>query len=193
MTNFIVQGTQRQTVNNVIDPSTGKVAVFNVNSQINGPEATVRGVEIAWQQVFADTGFGVQANATIPSTNRKYDPSNVSGSAFSITGLAKSANLVAFYDKHGIQARVAVNWRDEYLSGLGQGQGGTYGAEPVYVDQQTQVDASASYDINKQITVYVEGTNLNNSNFSSHGRFKNQVLDIFNYGRRYVFGARYHF
>lgn len=193
ITNFIVGGVSTQTINNVIDPSTGQVAKFNVNAQINGPEATVRGVEIAWQQVFADTGFGVQANATIPSTNRKYNPADVTGSAFSITGLAKSANLVAFYDKHGIQARVAVNWRDEYLSGLGQGQGGTYGAEPVYVDQQTQVDASASYDINKQITVYVEGTNLNNSNFSTHGRFKNQILDIFNYGRRYVFGARYHF
>jgi TonB-dependent receptor len=193
ITNFIVGGVSQQTINNVIDPSTGKVAIFNVNAQINGPEATVRGVEIAWQQVFGNTGFGVQANATIPSTNRKYNPADVTGAAFSITGLAKSANLVAFYDKHGIQARVAVNWRDEYLSGLGQGQGGTYGAEPVYVDQQTQVDASASYDINKQITVYVEGTNLNNSNFSTHGRFKNQVLDVYNYGRRYVFGARYHF
>jgi len=193
ITNFIVGGVSQQTINNVIDPSTGQVAKFNVNAQINGPEATVRGVEIAWQQVFGDSGFGVQANATIPSTNRKYNPADVSGSAFSITGLAKSANLVAFYDKHGVQARVAVNWRDEYLSGLGQGQGGTYGAEPVYVNAQTQIDASASYDVTKQITVFVEGTNLNNSNFSTHGRFKNQTLDIFNYGRRYVFGARFHY
>ncbi|HWI86569.1 MAG TPA: TonB-dependent receptor, partial [Sphingomonas sp.] len=158
-----------------------------------GPEATVKGVEIALQQVFGDTGFGFQANATIPTTNRKYDPTNVSGGAFTITGLAKSANFVGFYDKHGIQARVAVNWRDEYLSQLGQNQGGSYGAEPVYVDKQLQVDASASYDINKQITVFVEGTNLNNSNYSTHGRFKNQVLDIYNYGRRYTAGARFHF
>lgn len=193
ITNFIVGGVSTQTINNVIDPSTGQVAKFNVNASINGPEATVRGVEIALQQVFGDSGFGLQANATLPSTNRKYNPADVSGSAFSITGLAKSANLVAFYDKHGIQARVAVNWRDEYLSGLGQGQGGTFGAEPVYVNQQTQVDASASYDINKRITVFVEGTNLNNSNYSTHGRFKNQVLDIWNYGRRYTAGARFHF
>jgi len=150
-------------------------------------------VEIALQQVFGDTGFGVQANATIPTTNRKYDPTNVTGGAFTITGLAKSANLVAFYDKHGIQARVAANWRDEYLSGLGQGQGGTYGAEPVYVDKQLQIDASASYDITKRITLFVEGTNLNNSTYSTHGRFKNQTLDIWSYGRRYTFGARFHY
>jgi iron complex outermembrane recepter protein len=192
ITNFIVGGTSPQTIDNVIDPSTGRTAVFNFNQTVNGPNATVRGVEIAWQQVFGDSGFGVQANATLPTTNRKYDASNVTGGAFTITGLAKSANFVGFYDKHGIQARVAVNWRDTYLSGLGQGQGGTYGAEPVYVDEQLQVDASASYDFNKHITLFVEGTNLNNSNYSTHGRFKNQVLDIWNYGRRYTFGARFH-
>ena len=193
ITNFIVGGVSTQTINNVIDPSTGQVAKFNVNAQINGPEATVRGVEIALQQVFGDSGFGFQANATIPSTNRKYNPGDVSGSAFSITGLAKSANIVGFYDKHGIQARVAANWRDEYLVGLGQGQGGTYGAEPVYVDKQLQIDASASYDVTRQFTVFVEGTNLNNSTYSTHGRFKNQTLDIWSYGRRYTAGVRFHY
>jgi len=193
ISNFIVGGVTTGPINNVIDPSTGQIAKFNINAQINGPEATVRGVEIALQQVFGDSGFGVQANATLPSTNRKYNPADVSGSAFSITGLAKSANLVGFYDKHGLQARVALNWRDEYLLGLGQGQGGTYGAEPVYVNRQTQIDASASYDVTKQFTVFVEGTNLNNSNYSTHGRFKNQVLDIYNYGRRYTAGVRFHY
>jgi outer membrane receptor protein involved in Fe transport len=86
-----------------------------------------------------------------------------------------------------------LNWRDTYLSALGQTQGGAYGAEPVYVDAQTQIDASASYDVTKQVTVFVEGTNLNNSNYSTHGRFKNQVLDIYNYGRRYTFGVRFHY
>jgi TonB-dependent receptor len=169
------------------------VAKFNVNSKINGPDATVRGVEIAIQQVFGDTGFGVQANATIPSTNRKFDTSNVTGSGFSIPGLAKSANLVAFYDKNGLQARVAANWRDKYLSALGQGQGGAYGTEPVYIDKQLQIDASASYDINKRLTVFIEGTNLNNSTLSSHGRYSNQVLDIYSYGRRYTAGVRFHY
>jgi len=41
--------------------------------------------------------------------------------------------------------------------------------------------------------VFVEGTNLNNSNYSTHGRFKNQVLDIYNYGRRYTAGVRFHY
>jgi len=193
LTNFIVGGVSHQTLNNVVDPFTGQVAQFNVNGKVNGPNATVRGVEIAWQQVFGDTGFGFQANATLVSTNHNFDTSDISGAAFAISGLANSANFVGFYDKHGIQVRAAVNWRDSYLLQLGQNQGGTFGAEPVNVDKQVQVDASASYDITRQITVFGEVTNINNSTYSTHGRFSNMPLDIWSYGRRYTFGARYHF
>src|SRR5206468_1241888 len=139
-----------------------------------------------------NTGFGFQANATLVNTNRKFPTNDISGSAFAITGLANSANLVAFYDKHGFQIRAAVNHRGSYLLGLGQGQGGTFGAEPVYVDKQLQVDASASYDVTRQFTVFGEVTNINNSNFSTHGRFPDQPLDIWNYGRRYTAGVRFH-
>ncbi|WCM25130.1 TonB-dependent receptor [Sphingomonas sp. QA11] len=193
ITNFIVGGVTQGPINNVIDPSTGKLAIFNINSRVNGPEATVKGVELALQHVFGGSGFGFNANATLPTSNRPYDATNVSGGSFSITGLAKSANFVGFYDKNGFQIRGAVNWRDKYLLALGQGQGGTFGAEPVFVDQQLQVDASASYDITKQITVFGEVTNINNSTYSTHGRFDNQVLDVWSYGRRFTFGARFHY
>jgi TonB-dependent receptor len=193
ITNFIVGGVSTQTIDNVIDPSTGAVAKFNVNGKINGSEATVKGVELAVQHVFGESGFGFTANATIPSSNRPYNASDVSSNGFAITGLAKSANFVGFYEKNGFQIRGAVNWRDEYLVQFGQGQGGTYGAEPVFVDKQLQIDASASYDITKQITVFLEGTNLNNSTYSTHGRYDNQVLDVWSYGRRVTFGGRFHF
>lgn len=193
LTNFIVGGVKTTTLNNAIDPFTGQLAQFNVNAKVNGPNATVRGVEIAWQQVFGNSGFGFQANATLVDTNHDFDTSDISGQAFAITGLANSANFVGFYDKHGFQVRVALNWRDSYLLQLGQNQGGTFGAEPVNVDAQTQIDASASYDVTKQITVFGEVTNINNSTYSTHGRFKNQTLDVWSYGRRYTFGARFHF
>jgi TonB-dependent receptor len=193
ITNFIVGGVTRGPIDGVIDPSTGQTAVFSINAQINGPEATVKGLELALQHVFGDSGFGFQANGTLPSSNRKYDSSNVTGGAFSITGLAKSANFVGFYDKNGFQIRGAVNWRDEYLLGLGQGQGGVYGAEPVYVDKQLQVDASASYDVTKQFTVFGSVENINNSTYSTHGRFSNQPLDIWSYGRRFTAGARFRY
>ena len=45
------------------------------------------------------------------STDKPYDPSPLTTSGFAVTGLADSANLVAFYEKYGFQARLAVNWR----------------------------------------------------------------------------------
>jgi TonB-dependent receptor len=193
LTNFIVGGVHQQTYPGLTDPFTGQDAIFNVNGQVNGPDADVRGVEIALQHVFGNSGFGVQANATLVDTNRKFPTDDTSGTAFAITGLANSANFVAFYDKGGFQIRGAVNWRDTYLLNLGQGQGGTFGAEPVYVDEQLQIDASTSYEITKQFSVFAEVTNINNSKYSTHGRFSNQPLDAWHYGRRYTAGVRFRY
>ena len=193
LSNFIVGGVHTQTIDGLIDPFTGQLAQFQIPAQVNGPNATVRGLEIAWQHVFGDSGFGLQANATLVDTNRKFPTDDISGNGFAITGLANSANFVGFYDKGGFQFRVAANWRDEYLLQLGQSQGGTFGAEPVYVDKQLQVDASTSYDITKQFTVFGEVTNINNSKYSTHGRFSNQPLDAWHYGRRYTAGVRFRY
>jgi iron complex outermembrane receptor protein len=191
VTNFIVGGTTRETINGVIDPTTGQPGVFNVTTQVNGPSAQVRGVEIALQHVFGDSGFGLQANATFVDTDKPYDPNDISVSGFAVTGLADSANLVAFYEKYGFHLRVAVNWRDEYLDHFGQQQNNSaFGIEPTFVNANTQVDLSTSYDFDDRFSVYFEALNLNESTFSTHGRFDEQILDAIDFGRRFTLGAR---
>lgn len=194
VSNFIVGGVTRQPINGLIDPTTGQAASFAVSQQVNGPDATVRGVELAWQQVFGDTGFGFQANATFVNTNRPYDETNITQTGFAVTGLANSANFVGFYDKAGFQFRAAANWRDKYLLQFGQNQNtGSFGAEPTFVNQSFQVDLTTSYDISKSFSVFGEALNVNNNQQSTHGRFSNQLLDVFDYGRRYTVGARFRF
>ncbi|ATI83301.1 TonB-dependent receptor [Sphingobium yanoikuyae] len=194
VSNFVVAGTQRQTINDVIDPSTGTAAVFTVSQRVNGPSATIKGVELAWQHVFGDTGFGFNANATFVKTNKPYDEDDLSQSGFAVTGLANSANLVAFYDKNGFQFRTAVNWRDKYLREFGQAQNNSaFGAEPTFVNSSIQVDLSTSYQINDRISIFGEALNVTNETISTHGRFSNQLLDVYAYGRRFTAGARYRF
>ena len=191
VTGFIVQGTQRQTINDVIDPTTGQPAIYTVSQRVNGPNATVNGWEIAWQHIFGDSGFGFNANATFVDTDKPYDRTDISQSGFAVTGLADSANLVAFFDKHGFEARVAANWRDEYLLQFGQNQNNSaFGAEPTFVNSSLQIDFSTSYQINDKFNVYFEALNLTDETLSTHGRFDNQLLDVFAYGRRYALGAR---
>ena len=200
VSNFVVGGTTRQTIATpagtpVVDPTTGQPAVFTVTQQVNGPEATVRGVEIAVQHVFGDSGFGVTANATLVDTNKPYDKSNRTTTGFAVTGLASSANFVGFFDKYGFEARVALNYRGEYLLQFGQPQasGTLFGSEPIFVNRSLQLDVSTSYEITPQFTVFAEGLNLNNETYSTHGRFDNQLLEVFRYGRRFTAGVRFRF
>ncbi|RYY73113.1 MAG: TonB-dependent receptor [Gammaproteobacteria bacterium] len=194
VTNFIVQGTQRQTINDVIDPSTGQKANYTVSQRVNGPKARVDGFELAWQHVFGESGFGFNANATVVNTDKPYDRNDLVQGGFAVTGLADSMNFVGFYDKNGFELRVAVNWRDEYLSQFGQGQNiSDYGAEPTFVNESTQIDLSGSYAFTEQLNVFLEATNITNETMSSHGRYDNQMLDAWAYGSRYKLGVRYRF
>jgi outer membrane receptor protein involved in Fe transport len=142
--------------------------------------------------VFDDSGFGFQLNATVVATNRSYNQMDLTTSGFAVTGLADSANLVAFYDKDGFQARVAANWRDAYLDRFGQGQNGSkFGTEPTFVNASTQIDFSTSYDITEQLNVYFTAQNLNDATYSTYGRFNDQPLDIVDYGRRFTVGLHF--
>ena len=76
-------------------------------------------MELTAQHVFGETGFGFLANATFVGTNKPYNPSDISGSTSAVPGLANSWNFVAFYDKNGFQARIAVNRHDDVLQHWG--------------------------------------------------------------------------
>lgn len=190
ISNYIVAGTVQESINNVKLPN-GSVANFVSSSYVNGPSAEVKGVELAWQYMFGETGFGYQANASFVETNKPYNPNDLT-SAFALPGLANSANLVAFYDKSGFQARVAVNWRGSYLDHFGQQQNTSgYSIEPTFVDAATYVDFSTSYEINSHLSIYFDALNLTDQTYATHGRFSNQVLDIVDTGR--MFNLGFHF
>jgi iron complex outermembrane recepter protein len=192
VSNFVVSVTNPETFAGVVDPTTGKDVQYAFSSFANGPTADVYGFEAALQHVFGDSGFGGQLNGTVVQSNKPYNPLDLSLSGFAVTGLADSANIVAFYEKNGLQVRVAANWRQGYLQQFGQHQGGSlYGAEPVFVDPSTEVDMSASYDICENVNVYFEGINLNDSEYGTHGRFKEQLLDAVDYGRRFMAGVHF--
>jgi len=115
-------------------------------------------------------------------------------SGFAVTGLANSANLVAFYDKGGFQARIAANWRDDYLDHFSQQQNNSrFGTEPTFANANMQLDFSTSYAVTSTLNVYFSAINLNNATFSTHGRFSEQLLDAVDYGRRFTLGFHFRY
>jgi TonB-dependent receptor len=194
VTNFIVQGTHQAGINGVVDPTTGALAIWTISANVNGPTANVYGAEVGWQHVFEDSGFGFQINGTVVGTNKPYDPTDLSKSGFAVTGLADSANVVGFYDRDGFQARLAATWNDTVLDRFGQTQNNSkFGAEPTFVNANIHVDFSTSYNITSQLNVYFTAQNLTDATLSSHGRWTDQVLDVFDYGRRFTVGVHFRY
>ena len=160
---------------------------FIISTPFNSDQtASVDGFEFAVQHNFWDTGFGTILNYTIVNGNRNYDnrlPSTVS--QFAITGLSDSANAVLFYNKYGIQARVAYNWRKGYLSGAG--------TNPTYINTYGQVDGSASYEFRPGLSVFVEGINILGEDRGGHLRSDNNITFATRQDARYSAGVRFAF
>jgi iron complex outermembrane receptor protein len=94
----------------------------------------------------------------------------------------------------GFQARIAGNWRDVYLDHFGQQQNNSmFGSEPTFVNGNTQIDFTTSYNITPALNVYFAGVNLTDSIYGTRGRFAEQLLDVVDYGRRFMLGMRFRY
>ena len=165
------------------------IATFDITVPSNQKSARVDGWEIAIQQMFGESGFGVSANATFVDSNLAYD-NHSTADQFAIEGLSDSANFIAFYEKYGFSIRAAYNWRDEFLAGRFDGTGGP---NPVYTEPYGQIDLNASYDITDNLTVSAEAINLTDETQRVHGRNPHQALYVTQTGARYMLGVRYKF
>ncbi|MEM5518154.1 TonB-dependent receptor [Henriciella sp. AS95] len=170
------------------------ILTFDIATPVNQEEATVDGWEFAWQHFFGDSGFGFIANYTIVDGDVGFDNNQVPSSGdpqFAITGLSDSYNLIGFYDKNGLQARLAYNWRDQFLTST-IGVSGTPN-NPQYVEEYGQLDFNVSYEIRDGITLFVEGINVTDETTRTVGRTPAYVNFATQTGARYNFGARYTF
>jgi len=157
---------------------------FLVSRPRNNAKSSLYGFEFALQHTF-ESGFGAQANYTYVEPEDEFDPINGSADTFILEGLSDSANIIAFYEKDGIQARIAYNYRDEFLSRVAGQQG-----QPEYIESYGQVDISASYDINEQLTAFFEGINVTEETRRSFSIYKNRLLTLEDTGARFSVGIR---
>lgn len=198
--NFIINSTESLTFESanggtLTDPSTGNdvdnpdsadgIATFTNTLPNNSESAIVDGWEIALQHTFAESGFGIMANATIVDSDADLDPADIS-QVFALTGLSDSYNIVGFYEDGPFQARIAYNWRDSFVQSLTQSNGDGV----TIVEDYAQVDASGSYDITENVAVFFEGINLTEEYVHKRGRFANQLLLVEDSGRRFAVGVR---
>src|SRR5690606_8223071 len=140
-------GADRDVISNDSDPET----VFRTATPNNGREAKIHGMELAVQHFFGDTGFGVQANYTIVRGDVGFDDlqSPEAGSQFALVGLSDTANLSGIYENDRFQARIAYNWRSEYLNETSRGGF----RNPRYIEDYSQIDLNVSYLVTDALTL----------------------------------------
>ncbi|MET4898772.1 TonB-dependent receptor [Sphingomonadaceae bacterium jetA1] len=177
--------------NTLIDiPGRGTV---RLSSSVNGGNAKVYGAEAAYSQVFTFLpapfdGFGVQGSYTHTEVKADY----TAGSRTikdQLIGLSKNSfNLVGFYDKGPLSARLSYVWRDKYLSGTGS----TVQA-PTYVAAFGSLDGQLSVRAAENLTLSLEGINLAGAHQDTYNDSKMRFGEINYYGRTILFGIRAEF
>ena len=161
-----------------------------INSKpVNNRAANIYGFELAAQHFFGESGFGVMGNYTTVTGDIGFDNNaDPSVTQFALVGLSDTANLILMYEKEGIQARIAYNWRDKFLDTTSQ-----YVNEPGYTEAYSQIDFSVSYDFSEDLTVSLEGINITEENARRHGRTSAMLWRLDELGARYAVGVRYKF
>ena len=164
--------------------------IFNVSTPVNNKKAKIDGFEFGGQYFFGESGFGLLANYTIVNGDIGYDvTSDPNVNQFALTGLSDSANAVVMFEKFGLSARLAYNWRDQFLQTVNQGGW----RNPIFVEEYDQIDLSIGYDFNDNFAVSFEAINLAGEDVRWHGRSDKQLWRLEDQGSRYAVGARYKF
>lgn len=167
---------------------------FAVTVPANGEGATVKGFEVGYRQSFGNwlpapfDGFGVQTSFNYTSSDAQY-PSVVPGATYTLEGLSEySYSLVGFYEKYGIQARVAYTYRDNFLqTAIGRN------SEQEYFDAYGQLDVSLSYDLTPNFTIFADAVNLNNAKEFLYSMSEDRTKEYRTTGRRVSAGVRVRF
>jgi TonB-dependent receptor len=172
----------------IVGQANDPVANFRITSFSNQKKASLNGLEFNLQHMFGNSGFGVSANYTYVHSGLRYDNTSV-GEQFALVGLSNSYNVVGIFENEKLSARLAYNWRGEFLASTFDGAG----PNPQYVEPYGQLDLSVGYNITPKLSVQFEAINLTNETTRSHGRAKEMAEYVTQTGARFMVGARYKF
>ncbi|MBW8840900.1 MAG: TonB-dependent receptor [Sphingomonadales bacterium] len=165
---------------------------LDLTQYTNMDKEFIGGVELNAQTQFTGlpgflSGFGISANYThvwghatgpgfrtgaIPLAYQSHDLGNVS----------------VFYEKYGLTARLAFNYRSAFSDLVG-----TSAATDSYWDSQGQLDLHVGLQVTPQYTIYVDAANLTDSPWRHYQGSKDFLAEREHYGSTYRIGVQLHF
>ncbi|NBB62140.1 TonB-dependent receptor [Pseudomonas sp. ODNR1LW] len=165
---YIFSGTSTETYTNG-----GVTYDFLMSRYTNGDEGKIDGFELAYSQFYdflpgVLSGLGVQANFTYVDSSGgrntsqdilSSDQNSAAAAELPLEGLSKTSyNAAVLYEKYGISARLAYNWREEYLMTTSAANINA----PVWASDYGQLDGSIFYNLTPDVKIGIQSTNILN-------------------------------
>lgn len=175
--------------------SRGNTYHISGDGPVVGKDGKVEGIELGGKIAFSDfadgfiSNFGVDVNYTYSPSEGSNDHSNILGEDYAFANNSEHTyNLIAWYQKDRLQARLAFNYRsDRFTQSYGENNFATYQPEASYLD------ANISYDVMDNVTIYLQGANLTSEDEKQVYRLADgydQKSFIYDNEARYSIGVR---
>jgi iron complex outermembrane receptor protein len=180
-----------------------EAGLYIVSQPDNASDATLSGLEVGLVYFpenlpGALDGLGIQASYTYLDSSQKVPQLNDAGevigiderSMFGVSDSSYSAILI--YEKENFDMRLTYTWRDDFLNNY---EAALFAAPlGIYRKPESSVDFQFSYDVNEDLVVTLDATNLTDEVYQSYYQYP----DTHNFGnsiysRTFALGARYSF
>jgi TonB-dependent receptor len=174
------------TVANVLYPAATVTQLINADSEtLTGIEGNVQ-VQFTFLPGFF-SGFGVSANFTHVWGHAT--ASAVRAGEIPLAYQSKNVgNAQIFFEKYGLSARVAFNYRSSYLDTITKAA-----ATDQYTDGNGQLDVHLSYQVTPQFTVFGDAINLTDAPWRRYIGSRNLLVERERYGTQLRGGVQIHF
>ncbi|MXO64551.1 TonB-dependent receptor [Altericroceibacterium endophyticum] len=156
---------------------------FQRTRPVNGSGVKVKGFEVGFQKAFTFLPgplkyTGTQLNYTFISNNQPQVLTAASKNNF---------NASAYYDDGRFATRVSYTWRDKFVS---QGLPSSYFGLGVTTQPRASLDLSVSYQLNDEISIVLEGSNVLDNVDASRTTLGDLPVDYYDPGHQFMLGAR---
>lgn len=200
---FSIGGYYKYIVNHIFnttradyDPRTGIV----FKAPTNSGKSFVTGIEANIQRRFdflpgALSGFGINANVTYSYSRMQVPGRDKKQAMAEQTPLLYNVSL--FYEKYGVNARIALNYTGAYLKELNLASVKGIGLlhkdsdYDIFQGENYSLDFQVGYTFKKHYTVYIEMTNLLDWPFTEYMGNKDRPIRVEYYQQRGQIGFKY--
>lgn len=168
---------------------------FQFNIPVNTPGGALKGFEISYQQPFTFlpgkwSNFGTQLNYTHVESKIQYVTSTgLPSLETDLTGLSSNAyNATLYYEGKRFGARVSAAYRDDFLTTVpGRNNNDVEGTKG-----GTTFDMSASWKVNDQVELTLEGLNLTDEYQDQWVDSVGDRVSVYHHtGRQFFVGVRF--